>query len=175
MNLARGYHVIIVEVEIDPTPSVWKCICRVYIFGNMYVIDLPGFSWFPDLISSRFLFFCEQENTTREYPAFHGLFNETPVGYCYTMVWRVQFVSPSTHHWDQIWNDQANWYCTTDCTRHGVSIELLVCKWSLGQCLLLSPSHSGWHWQIRPALCSLCWAQGLVSIIKALGQSITAL
>lgn len=101
------------------------------------MIDLPGFSWFPDLISSWFSFFCKQENTTCEYPAFHGLFNKTPVGHCYTMVWRVQFVSPSTHHWDQIWNDQANWYCTTDCTRHGVSIELLVCKWALGQCLLI--------------------------------------
>jgi len=87
-------------------------------------------SWF-------FFFFFNQENTTCEYPAFHGLFNKTPVGYCYTMVWGVQLISPSTHHWDQIWNDQTNWYCTTDCTRHGVSSVLFVCKQMLGHCLLI--------------------------------------
>lgn len=62
-----------------------------------------------------------QENASCEHPAVHGLHHQASAGHCDPVVRRLQSVPPPAHHWDQVWNDQADRHRPSDCSGHGVS------------------------------------------------------
>lgn len=67
------------------------------------------------------ILYLPQENPPCEYPALYGLHHQTPAGYSYTVVWRLESLPSPAHHRDQVWDDQADWHCPSDSPGHGVS------------------------------------------------------
>lgn len=62
-----------------------------------------------------------KENASCKHPAVHGLHHQASAGHSDPVVRRLQSVSPPTHHRNQVWDDQADRHCPSDCSGHGVS------------------------------------------------------